>query len=308
MCLLTTKGFFSFSGGTLVHAKDQGIDIKPSEINAQHFNIDAKVDWLKVAPDGKTVLIYGDYGTKVWRWREGIGLDPFTSPQKKRESAGCGFIVVNGKVITLLFSNGILNGFSQEGDQVFSSNLLSPHTFLSKNFINLPKNLVAITGVFFGDFADSVIVVDLTALLQDPEAVQKAIKDKLYFFDRSINLTVGPCYSDGIVALRDPEDTEVPIDEEDIKDLGDVENFAGIYIRELETGKLIQRISYSGSAGSGAAIVATENHIALQVMGGIDLIQRRTGEIQNIAEAILDVSGLQIVKLNNGLLKEMMPL
>jgi hypothetical protein len=308
MCLLTTKGFFSFSGGTLVHAKDEVIDIRRYEIDPEHFNIDAKVDWLKVAPDGKTVLIYGDYGTKVWRWREGVGLDLFTSPQKKRESAGCGFIVVNEKVVTLLFSDGILNGFSEQGNQVFSSNLLSPHTFLSKNFINLPKNLVAISGAFFGDFADSVIAVDLTDLLEDPQAVQKAIKEKVYFFDRAINLTVGPCDSGCIVALRDPEDTEVPMDEEEIEDLKDVENFAGIYIRELETGKLVQRISYSGSAGSGAAIVATENHIALQVMGGVDVIQRNTGEIQNIPEAILDVSGLQIVKLNNGLLKEMIPL
>jgi len=308
MCLLTTKGFFSFSGGTLVHAKDEVIDIRRSENDPQHFNIDAKVDWLKVAPDGKTVLIYGDYGTKVWRWREGVGLDLFTSPQKKRESAGCGFIVVKGKVITLLYTNGILNGFSEEGNQVFSSNLLSPHTFLSKNFINLPKNLVAITGVFFGDFADSVIVVELTELLEDPQTVQKAIKDKVYFFDRAINLTVGPCDSDCIVTLRDPEDAEVPIDEEDVEDLGDVGNFAGVYIRDLETGKLIERISYSGSAGSGAPIAATETHIAIQVMGGIDVIQRKTGEIQNIPEAILDLSGLQIVKLNNGLLKEMIPL
>jgi hypothetical protein len=308
MCLLTTKGFFSFSGGTLVHAKDEVIDIRRYEIDPEHFNIDAKVDWLKVAPDGKTVLIYGDYGTKVWRWREGVGLDLFTSPQKKRESAGCGFIVVKEKVVTLLFSDGILNGFSEQGNQVFSSNLLSPHTFLSKNFINLPKNLVAISGAFFGDFADSVIVVDLTDLLEDPQAVQKAIKEKVYFFDRAINLTVGPCDSGCIVALRDPEDTEAPMDEEEIEDLKDVENFAGIYIRELETGKLVQRISYSGSAGSGAAIVATENHIVLQVMGGVDMIQRNTGKIQNIPEAILDVSGLQIVKLNNGLLKEMIPL
>ncbi len=308
MCLLTTKGFFSFSGGTLAHAKDKSISISRSERNHEHFDIEVKVDWIKVSPNGKTVLIYGDYGTKVWRWREGFGLDTFTTPQKKRVAAGCGFILYKEKVITLLTNNGILKGFSDEGDQVFSSNLLSPHAFLTKNFINLPKNLIALTGAFFGDYADSVIAVDLTELLQDPEAVQKAIKDKVYFFDRAIDVTVGPCGSDWVVALRDPEDTEVPLNAEDIEDLGDVENFAGIYIRELGTGKLIENISYKSSAGSGSAIVATENRIAVQIMGGIDLITRKTGEIQYIPEAILDVSGLQIVKLIDGSLEEIIPL
>ena len=77
-----------------------------------------------------------------------------------------------------------------------------------------------------------------------------------------------------------------------------------IYIHDLDTGRLLERHPYTGRAGSGAPIVATRDLIAVQVMGGIDIVGRTTGTIQNLPKGVLDVSGLQIASLENGNLTE----
>jgi len=124
--------------------------------------------------------------------------------------------------------------------------------------------------------------------------------------DRAVDLTVGPCEPDAAVALRDPEDNEVPEDEEDIEELGDVGNFAGVYLRNLDAGALIERLSYNGGAGSGGPMVATNDLIAVQVVCGIDIIRRGSGDVREIsrAAAALDVVALQAAWVeNNGHIK-----
>jgi hypothetical protein len=139
--------------------------------------------------------------------------------------------------------------------------------------------------------------MSLDELLRNPEAVQQAIPAKASVWDRAIHVAVGPCDPNAAAVLRDPEDLETPEeDEDDEEDRGDVENFAGVYIRELDTGVLVERHAYSGRAVSGAAIAATSDWIITQVVGGVDLIRRNTGAVQHLPGAILDVWGLQLVK------------
>jgi len=83
---------------------------------------------------------------------------------------------------------------------------------------------------------------------------------------------------------------------------------SGFYIRDLNTGRLVERHPYTGRAGSGAPIAATRDLIVAQVIGGIDIIYRTTGTVQNVPEAILDVSGLQVAKLDNNNLTAIMSL
>jgi hypothetical protein len=86
--------------------------------------------------------------------------------------------------------------------------------------------------------------------------------------------------------------------------MGDVQNFTGLYVRDLDTGQLLERHPYTGRAGSGAPIVATRDLIAVQVLGGVDIVGRTTGAIQNLPKGVLDASGLQIASLENGNLTE----
>jgi hypothetical protein len=112
-------------------------------------------------------------------------------------------------------------------------------------------------------------------------------------------MMVGPCAPDSAVVLRDPEDTEIPDDDEDPEDLRDVHNFTGLYIRDLDTNALREQHPYTGRAGSGAPMAATKDLIVVQVMSGIDIINRTTGATVNVPKAILDVSGLQVARLDD---------
>ena len=304
MSLIVDQHLVSFGGGTLARARDRDFSVVRSGKLLGQFNIECSIEWLKVSQDGKMALIYGARGTRVWRWREVFGVDRFLEAANNRDLIGCGFIFSSGAVVTMASQGGKLRGISEEGVDLFSNNLSSPHSFRPRHFIRLPGRRVALTGSFFSDYCDVVVTLGLDDLFHDSEAIQKAIRAKAPVWDRAIDLTIGPCDPVSAVVLRDPEDTEIPESDEDLEDLGDVGNFTGVYIRDLDTGRLVERHPYTGRAGTGAPIVASKDLIAVQVMGGIDTIHRTTGVVHNVPEAVLDVSGLQVAKVENGNLKQ----
>jgi len=285
----------ALGGATAVVAANTTVRVVRNATEIDHFDVDAPVEWLEVAPDGGSAIVYAMRGRRAWYWRVGAGLRVMATSTGTRDRFGCGFAVVNGEVITLLAQNGALSGFADSGRELFKANIRSPHSFYPRSFVQLPGGRLALAGSFFSDVMDTVVTVPINLLIKDPEAVQHAIRTRQPIWDRAVDLTVGPCEPDAAVALRDPEDNEVPEDEEDIEELGDVGNFAGVYLRNLDTGALIERHSYNGAAGSGAPIVATTDLIAVQVAGGIDIIRRGSGDVREIryTAAALDVFALQ---------------
>jgi hypothetical protein len=304
MSLFLDGNILSFSGGTFVKARDSNLTILRSGKTLEQFNTESPVAWLKVSPDGKTVLLFTAGGTRVWRWREGFGVERFVEAADHRDIIGCGFVVATGKVITLVSQARSLRGISAEGVELFNNNLRSPHSFFPRNFVQLPGERVSLVGSFFGDPYDAALTISLNDLFHNPEAIQQAVGTKAPVWDRAIDLAVGPCEPNAAVVFRDPEDTETPDDDdEDIEDLPDVYNFNGIYIRDLDTGAVIERHSYERREGI-AQIAATSDLIAVQLRGGLDIINRTTGATKNVPKAILDVSGLQVARLDNNNLSE----
>src|SRR5215510_6172618 len=84
MCLIIDDSCFSFSGGTFVRAKNNNVEIIRNGVSN---DVDAKqsVQWIKVSPDGRTVLIYAMNGTMITRWREDNGLDFFANDGSRNE-------------------------------------------------------------------------------------------------------------------------------------------------------------------------------------------------------------------------------
>jgi hypothetical protein len=308
MALFAMGSVFAFSGDTLAQGAGTAVRLARAGEDLARFDVDAPAEWLKVSPNGKSVLIYGARGTRAWRWREGAGLELFATATGSRDAFGCGFIVVDGSVCTVLAQAGVIRGLSDDGRELFAANVRSPHSFRARDFVQFPGGRVALVGSFFGDYSDTVVTLPLESLIRDPDGVQKAIRSKAPVWDRAVDLAVGPCEPRSAVVLRDPEDTETPEDEEDGEDLGDVGNFAGVYVRDLDTGALVERHAYSGRAGSGAPIAATPDWIAVQVIGGIDMIRRGSGAVHEVPTAILDVAGQQVARLRDGGLIEVVSL
>jgi len=297
MCLFVGPNAHCYSAGTFVEAGQGEARVVRSGQTPERFALETPVGWLKVAPDGRSVLIANERGTRIWRWREGFGMRHFLEASNSRDVLGGGFIVVNGACVTLVSQGGALRGLLAQDSELFASNLRSPHSFAPRSFRQLPGNRVALTGSFFSDPYDVVLTVSVDELLRDPDAVQRAIPIKAPVRDRAVRVAAGPCHPDAAVVFRDPEDSEVPDDDEDVDTdeyRSDVENFAGLYIRQLDTGGLLERYEYTGGALSGAPIIATSNWIAVQVGGGVDLIRRGIGALRHVPGAILDVWGSQL--------------
>ncbi|MDB4963635.1 MAG: hypothetical protein JWP01_3634 [Myxococcales bacterium] len=300
MCLFLDRSIYSYCGGTLVQVQGCEGRVARSGKAVDRFVVEVPIEWLKVSPDGSTVLIFGAKGTRIWRWRDGVGCERFLQASNTRDILGCGFIAINGSIVTLVSSDGSLLGLGADDRSLFASNLRSPHSFAPRAFCQLPGDRLALTGAFFSDPCDATITVPLNELFNNPDAVQQAIKAKAPVRDRAMDVTVGPCDPGAAVVLRDPENEEIGDDDDDEhEDRADVANFAGVYIREFETGRLVERHPYAGRAGSGAAIIATTNWIVVQTVGGVDMIQRSTGTVRHVPRAILDVSGAQLAMVRD---------
>jgi hypothetical protein len=308
MCLFIESSIYAYSGGTLVRAHERmALVVRQGQV-VDRFAVEAPIEWLKISPDGRTVLIYSHRATRISRWREGSNLERFLEASDSRDRLGCGFIVMDGSIITLVSKNGTLRGLTAEDRDLFASNLRSPHSIAPRSFVQLPGNRLALTGAFFSDPCDVVITMSLDELLRDPEAVQQAIPAKAPVWDRAIHVAVGPCGRDAAVVLRDPEDQETPDEDEDDEDRRDVENFTGVYIRQLDSSALVERHAYAGRASSGAAIVASSDWIVTQVVGGVDMIRRSTGAVQHLPGVILDVRRLELVKPEGDVLTSVTPI
>jgi hypothetical protein len=243
---------------------------------------------------------------RVDRWTERGGLQQFARSTGARDAFGCGFIIANGTVLTVLAQNGVLRAFSDDDRQEFAANLRAPFSFRARQFVGLPGGRVAIIGAQFGDPADTVVSLPTDELGKNPDAIQLALKGRGPVSDRAGRLGVGPCPPAAAVVLRDPNDDE-GVDDTDPEDRPDVWGFTGAYVRDLSSGALVEQHSYVFPEGY-SAIGATSDWIVVQRSGGIDLMDRHSRLVRGIPAAILDIDGMQVVRLANGAVTDIVPL
>ena len=218
MCLFIDGRVHSYSGGTFVDARDRTAKVVRPDHAIDEFAVDSPIEWLKVSPDGRTVLVYTNRGTRIWRWRDGPGIDTFLKAATSRDVLGAGFATVDGAIVTVVSNEGLLRGLADDDREIFACTLESPHSFAPRSVIQLPGDRLALTGSFFSDPLDVVITVAVEALLQGSDAVQRAIRAKAPVRDRAVDVAVGPCAPTAAVVLRDPEDTELQEDEDNDDD------------------------------------------------------------------------------------------
>jgi hypothetical protein len=288
------RHILALGGDTVAHAFGASIKIlrvtQTETRQVTSFDVEMDVNWLDVAPDGQSALIWGGWATRLLRWRAGEGNQLIASYDVRGDDFGGGFAIIRDEVTMFIAQHGVLRGFGIDGRERFAANLAAPRTFIVRGITSLPGDRLALFGNEGSDPFNEVVTVSVDDLLNDPDSVQRALR-----LDRAWHLAVGPCAPDSAVVFRNPEDEEIPDDDEDLEELGDVGNFTGVYIRNLDSGTLIERIPYSGHVISGGGIVATPRLVALEVLDGIDLISRGSGEVREIRAlaAALDVNSMR---------------
>ena len=116
--------------------------------------------------------------------------------------------------------------------------------------VELPGGRLALHGNEPDDPFEVIVTVVIDRLARDPEAVHVALTTLAPVWDRSIDLAIGPGPGTTAVVFRNPDGEEEPDDEDDDRTGGDVVAFTGFYLRDLDSGALVQRVPFTGKVGA----------------------------------------------------------
>ena len=181
MSLRLNEKLFAFAGDTLAVAHDAEVRLFREREEFASFRAETRVEHLKVSPDGRALLLYGASAGRVWSWNDREGLRLLASARQSRDAFGCGFLDIGGHLLLLVAQHGVLRGISSDGEQAFTANMRSPHSFLPRIFVPLPGGRLALLGSMFGDPQDTIVTVAIDALVQGGDCVQRAIGEGLPF-------------------------------------------------------------------------------------------------------------------------------
>jgi hypothetical protein len=118
---------------------------------------------------------------------------------------------------------------------------------------------------------NSLLVLSTDELLADPEHAAAVAGSRAPFSDYAWRLAAGPCGGDAVAVFRDPEDDEEPDGEEPADEL---EGFCGVYVRDLATGRMLDRVAADLPVETGSPLLATGGLVAAVTGHGLTLLSR----------------------------------
>jgi hypothetical protein len=199
-----TRHILALGGDTVLHAFGSSVEIMrvtPTETRkAPSFDVDDDVNWLNVAPDGQSALIWGEWARRMWSWRAGAGHQLIAVNNNRCDVFGGGFAIIRDEITMFIAQHGVLRGFGIDGRERLVANL-EPNYFRMLSITNLPGNRLALYGNDDSDPYLQFYTVFVDDLLNDPDSVPKALRLAPSINDRAWRLTVGPCAPDSAVMI-----------------------------------------------------------------------------------------------------------
>jgi hypothetical protein len=253
-------------------------------------DVSAKVPWI-VGRDAQH--------EECWAWRPETGYTVIGRREGTSELVVAGFIEAPDQTLLAVAKGPELQIFDGVGRLVNVLEVGRPHAWRCHRFTAISNTHVSITGNLFSDPSDMIITVTLADLLSVRSAVQTALENGCAIHDRAMKLVVGRGPAGTAVVIRDPEDEE-PADDND--ELPDTWGLRGYYMRQLSSGVLSERAAYDGAFSKDATLVATDRSIAIEVPGGVDIIERPGVGLRTVRDGVaaVDPVGARIGSLDRG--------
>lgn len=301
----------AIGGGGLALARGRELTlyrIEGDEARACH-QVASEVDvWRLHVAAGGEAAIFGDRD-RAWAWTAAGGVRPLAVRNGPREQFGVGFAGVEGDApVVLVAQRGQLTATSLDGAPRFTAVLREPRSFYCERFVELPAGHLALHGVEFSDPFDTVIVVELAALARDPQAVQTALAARKPLVDRAPRVVIGRGPGATAVVYRDPEEEEPHDPDDEPDELPDVWGFRGFYVRDLATGKLLERVPHTLPLSADAELTATSERFLVRSAATLSILDRSGQAVERIhgrAVALDPVSGVVAVVGDDGTLQVM---
>ena len=285
-------------GAVVELAELEGADVRPVD----RFTLETPVGWIELAPDGDSVLVRDAGAERAWCWRRGAGLTPLTAARDSRDRFGCGYVTVDGVSLVLVAQADRLRALDRDGQVRFEADLGPRRRFQPGSFVELPGQRLALHGGEPDDPFEVIVTVAIDRLVRDPDAVHVALTTLAPVWDRSIELAIGPGPGTTAVVFRNPDGEEEPDDEDDDRTGGDVVAFTGFYLRDLDSGALVQRVPFTGKVRGGTILHASARAILAFADRTLVSIDRATATVTAIggAAATFDPATGRIARLDGG--------
>jgi hypothetical protein len=248
----------------------------------------------EVTPDGRFVSALGDDGKRaaVSETRTGRRLLDLVGEKERRQSlraslASIGnellvFVAHRNKDISILaVHDGTERGWISTTGMIW---------FHVLRIVPLDGRWLAVHGYHDGEGRDTIVAIPAIQALQDPMFLYGALTERPSVKEWGYRIAVGPAGPGRAVFFRDPQwGDDEPVDDP-------AESFHGLVVWDLESKRVVQRISYRGKVEDGATLGADGERVAIEAGGHIDVVARSTGEVRQIEADALDPYRLEVVR------------
>jgi len=234
---------------------------------------------MELSPSQRYLMLYSKTGDhiRIWDLTSKCLVTSIDAEDTKSVPLTATFIMWNSRELLLLSKKlFVLEGYLLEDmSKVILFDTKSSAPFIFSSLYSLKRgDMFSALGHYFSEGKDSLIILSLSKLVDDERAAAREFKLREGITDYAYRLAVGSCKEDQVVIFRDPEDDEVLDEDDEPEAMGDVENFRGLYIRSLLSGKLIERIEYDAPIRTGAPLLATDVGVAVVCPGQLEIIPR----------------------------------
>lgn len=255
---------------------------------------------LQVSSGGDLIVGRARDERTVWLWRRGHGFRTLASRASARSRFSAGIVEVRGQTFVLVSALGQLQIMSDDG-VVARADIGPAPAFDPTHYTMVSADRLAVRGHFPGDPFPAYIIVPWPELLSDARAIHHALTSTSAIKDQAWDLGAGPAASHSLAVYRDPQDLEE--EEEDRDPSRPLWALRGIYLRDVDTGEIGDRIPLPMSFEHAQGIVATDRVIAIQVSSSIVIVDRASHAVSTInGDAVaLDVTRARFALLRDAI-------
>lgn len=279
---------------TLVHRRAGGLDVHA--FDGDRLTLETQIEIedddviLDIAIAPLEILGRDRRDQSLWSWSAHTGRVQLLAGHP-RVIATAGFIEHAGARLRLI-ANQEQIAITGAAGLIATCRLATPHAWRAHCFVALDTSRVALLGNLFGDPIDMILTVEIETLLHDEASVQHAIERGAPVHDRADILIIGPGPGRSAVVARDPGDEEPPEDRHE--GTADVWGLRGYYVRDLDTGALIESRELELPLQKLSPIVATDSAVVFGARGQLYSVDRTTGALTDVGAGALCVRGRTI--------------
>lgn len=249
----------------------------------------------ELSPDGALLLAIGDEGRRgqIWSTATGALLLELVGSSADYHCLRAGIAEIDGHGYALTDTKrGVLSVLGLDGgERVAWLNLNGLTTFRVNRVVPLEVGWIALHGSRFAEQYYTVAIVPAHEVLTDTEALQSVLLERPAPWWWGYQVAIGPAGAGQAVIVRDPK-----WEEDDGEPEWEDEDLRGFLFWDFMERRVVDRLRWSGAIPNGGTLGADRDRIAIERVGVVEVVDRKSGESHLTSALALDPYRLTIAR------------